>query len=257
LAAALPLAALTPAAAEPPAAPEMPRIEAEYRRLIAAGMPLTITPVEPITLLPPQAIDLQRIEAEYERLRALGALPSTISPTNYDTPANVLWSKMLPGNNARAEIARRMGFSYPQMDPNPPSSVTIWGPGGYAEQVLFSLGGFTRMPGLTPARGIPLLRPTGMPNLLRPYLRDATRSQIEAAALRSPDGRFRGLTGQPIDGPYDIGHIPGREHWRLVAEAGERGMTQAEFNNWVNSHPEWFRIESRAGNQSHGNEMPP
>ena len=31
-------------------------------------------------------------------------------------------------------------------------------------------------------------------------------------------------------------------------------MNQAQFNDWVNRHPEWFQIESKADNLSHANE---
>jgi hypothetical protein len=28
-------------------------------------------------------------------------------------------------------------------------------------------------------------------------------------------------------------------------------MTQKEFNDWINSHPEWFQIEKPANNLGH------
>lgn len=33
-------------------------------------------------------------------------------------------------------------------------------------------------------------------------------------------------------------------------------MTQEEFNDWVNAHPEWFQIESWENNRSHKFELP-
>ena len=100
--------------------------------------------------------------------------------------------------------------------------------------------------------------PTQGPTLHRPYIRKGTIDAIESKYTRTADGRFIDpITNRPILPPYDIGHVPGREHWRLVTEAMERGMNQQEFNNWVNSHPEWFRIENRSANQSHAGEMRP
>jgi HNH/ENDO VII superfamily nuclease with conserved GHE residues len=57
-------------------------------------------------------------------------------------------------------------------------------------------------------------------------------------------------TGQVISGPYHYGHRYGYEHRRLVREAQSKGMTQEEFNDWINSHPEWFQIEAPANNMS-------
>jgi len=93
--------------------------------------------------------------------------------------------------------------------------------------------------------------------LERPPLRESTKQTIEAAAKRAPDGRFLDAnTGQPIDGPYHYGHKYGHEHRRLALEAQKRGMNQSQFNDWVNSHPEWFQIESEASNLSHKYEKP-
>jgi hypothetical protein len=64
------------------------------------------------------------------------------------------------------------------------------------------------------------------------------------------------VTGKPIDGPYHYGHDFGFEHRRLAVEAQIRGMNQAQFNDWVNSHPEWFRIEAPETNLSHIGEKP-
>jgi hypothetical protein len=91
----------------------------------------------------------------------------------------------------------------------------------------------------------------------RPSLREPTKKAIEDAAKKAPDGRFLDAnTGQPIDGPYHYGHKYGFEHRRLALEAQKRGMSQAQFNDWVNSHPEWFQIESEASNLSHQYEKP-
>jgi HNH/ENDO VII superfamily nuclease with conserved GHE residues len=59
-----------------------------------------------------------------------------------------------------------------------------------------------------------------------------------------------------IEGKFHYGHIQGREFRRLVVQAEAKGMTQQEFNDWVNSHPEWFQIEDPSSNMSHRFEKP-
>ncbi|MFC0820138.1 GH-E family nuclease [Moraxella marmotae] len=54
----------------------------------------------------------------------------------------------------------------------------------------------------------------------------------------------------------DIGHAYGREHRRLVLAAKQTGLTQEQFNDFVNSHPDYFRLENRSDNQSHRYEKP-
>jgi bacterioferritin-associated ferredoxin len=98
-------------------------------------------------------------------------------------------------------------------------------------------------------------------NLRRPYLRDSTKDTIEKAAtnkIRNPDGSFSYIDpdGKVRKPPWEYGHIYGRENRRLIVEAGEKGLTQEQFNDWVNSHPDWFRMESREFNQSHLGEKP-
>jgi hypothetical protein len=89
-------------------------------------------------------------------------------------------------------------------------------------------------------------------------LRASTKAKIEAAAERTPDGKhfLDANTKEVITGEYDYGHKYGFEHRRLVLEALEKGMSQAQFNDWVNSHPEWFQIETPANNRSHIYEKP-
>ena len=60
--------------------------------------------------------------------------------------------------------------------------------------------------------------------------------------------------GVPIEGKYDFGHDYGFEYWRLKAWAESRGMTQAQFNNFVNN-AEFYRIEIPSYNRSHAGEM--
>jgi len=47
-----------------------------------------------------------------------------------------------------------------------------------------------------------------------------------------------------------------REHRRLVKEAKAKGMTQKEFNDLINDHPEWFQIEDPSSNLGHKYEKP-
>ena len=93
--------------------------------------------------------------------------------------------------------------------------------------------------------------------LERPSLKESTKRAIEAKAQRAPDGRFLDAnTGQPIDGVYHYGHKYGFEHRRLALEAQKRGMSQSQFNDWVNNNPDFFQIESEASNLSHKFEKP-
>lgn len=63
-------------------------------------------------------------------------------------------------------------------------------------------------------------------------------------------------TGEIVNGPFDIGHILGWEHRRLEEAAKKLGLTRQEFNDYVNSRPNIFRLENRSENRSHRNEMP-
>jgi hypothetical protein len=92
--------------------------------------------------------------------------------------------------------------------------------------------------------------------LRRPYLREPTQRTIENSTPRAPDGRYIDPDGVVRQPPWQYGHAYGRENRRLIIEAGEKNMTQEQFNEWVNSHPEWFRMESREYNESHAGEKP-
>ncbi|HEY3703792.1 MAG TPA: DUF4157 domain-containing protein [Terracidiphilus sp.] len=93
-------------------------------------------------------------------------------------------------------------------------------------------------------------------NLRRPSLRKDTKQTIQNATRKTPDGRYIDPDGVVRQPPYQYGHIYGRENRRLIVEAGEHGMSQAEFNDWVNSHPEWFEMQSEEYNLSHIGERP-
>lgn len=98
------------------------------------------------------------------------------------------------------------------------------------------------------------LEPLG---LKRPALRTAPKKTIREAAKKNDKGEFLDAnTGEVIKGDPVYGHKWGREHRRLVLEASEKGMTQEQFNDWVNDHPEWFQLETKANNESHRFEKP-
>jgi hypothetical protein len=93
--------------------------------------------------------------------------------------------------------------------------------------------------------------------LNRPGLRAATKRAIEVLCnwQQLLDGRWIDAnTKKVITDKVVFGHKPDFEHWRLAIQAVEQGMTQAQFNDWVNAHPEWFQIESKAENESHAHE---
>lgn len=70
------------------------------------------------------------------------------------------------------------------------------------------------------------------------------------------NGDYRHVIGSVIKGPIDIGHIYGWEHRRLSLAAKEVGLTQSQFNDYVNAYPEKFRLENRSKNRGHYDEMP-
>lgn len=93
--------------------------------------------------------------------------------------------------------------------------------------------------------------------LERPDLRQSTKEAIKAAAKKNSEGKFLDAnTNEVIEGEPVYGHKYGREHRRLVLEAVDKGMTQEQFNDWVNDHPEWFQTETKANNESHRFEKP-
>lgn len=89
----------------------------------------------------------------------------------------------------------------------------------------------------------------------RPGLWVSTRKKIRDAT-KTVNGKYVDFKGRPIEGKPVYGHAKGREARRLVLEAAEKGMTQEQFNQWVNEHPEWFRLEQADRNLSHADELP-
>ena len=87
--------------------------------------------------------------------------------------------------------------------------------------------------------------------LRRPYIRKAVRDEVEARALKTPDGKFIDRnTGEPIEGPYDLGHVRGHEFWREQERAEGEGLSQEEFNDRMNN-PDYYQIEDPSSNRSH------
>lgn len=129
--------------------------------------------------------------------------------------------------------------------------------------------------------------------LRRPYLRQETVQTVEAAATKTPDGKYFVVDLEPDirvpvgrsydpevlalpkspDGRYyldaanrvrypvnpvrDIGHTPGNELWRLREQAESQKMTQQEFNDFANRDPlDKYQIEDAPGNRDHHRELP-
>ena len=92
--------------------------------------------------------------------------------------------------------------------------------------------------------------------LHRPYIRQEVREEVERRAEKNEKGQFLDAnTHEPIEGPYDLGHKAGHEHWREVEQAEKEGLTQEEFNERMNN-PDYFQIEDPHENRSHSHEMP-
>lgn len=58
---------------------------------------------------------------------------------------------------------------------------------------------------------------------------------------KQSDGSYLDSYGNQIKPPIDIGHGYGYEQRRLNIVAKELNMTQAELNEYVNTHPQHFR----------------
>ena len=91
----------------------------------------------------------------------------------------------------------------------------------------------------------------------RPKLRKGTKEQAQAAAQRTPDGDYIDPnTGEviPIDGPFDYGHPPGEEWWRLRDMARTEGWTRQQVIEAENAKS--FQIEDPSSNRGHEYEKP-
>lgn len=98
---------------------------------------------------------------------------------------------------------------------------------------------------------------TGEPksDLARPSLRSGTKRKIQGAAKKDAHGNFIDDHGNIIT-DWHYGHQYGHEHRRLVKAADELELTQAQFNDFVNAFPQYFKIEDEKTNLSHKDEKP-
>ena len=93
-------------------------------------------------------------------------------------------------------------------------------------------------------------------DLHRPYIRKDVRTEVEARAPRTPDGKpIDPNTGKPIEGKPDLGHKPGHEYWREKEKAKAEGLSQKEFNDRMNN-PDKYQLEDPSSNRSHQYEQP-
>ena len=92
------------------------------------------------------------------------------------------------------------------------------------------------------------------PNKTQHYLHRPTVRKyiIDTLNAQNPDKIVVGIDGRlyKCQNPH-IGHTPGNEFWRLRNLAEQQGMTQAEFNEYMNTHPEFYRYEDPIRNMSH------
>ena len=96
------------------------------------------------------------------------------------------------------------------------------------------------------------------PAASRVYLRTSTRQAIQDAAPKTADGDFIDPnTGQviPQEGPFDYGHQPGYEWWRMQQMARDQGWTRQQVIEYEND-PSHYQIEDPSSNRSHQYEMP-
>lgn len=91
----------------------------------------------------------------------------------------------------------------------------------------------------------------------RPKLNAKTQEEIYKNYKPLPNGDYWDIKNNKLlEAPIDIGHGYGLEHRRLVLAAEKVGLTQQEFNKFVNSHPEYFRLENAPRNRGHFDEKP-
>ncbi|EDL57451.1 GH-E family nuclease [Gimesia maris] len=55
---------------------------------------------------------------------------------------------------------------------------------------------------------------------------------------------------------WHYGHIQGHENRRIIAAAEELELSQSQLNDYVNARPQFFKIEEKARNLSHADELP-
>lgn len=76
---------------------------------------------------------------------------------------------------------------------------------------------------------------------------------------KSEDGKYyvdaANRARYPVNPKWEFGHNSGFEHRRLLEGAQNDGLTQQQFNERVNSNPDWFHVEDQYGNRSHRREQ--
>jgi hypothetical protein len=135
-----------------------------------------------------------------------------------------------------------------------------------------------------------LLGKDGLDLLSRPYVRVGTRDAVEAAARKTPDGKYYvsatdddvlipvskqyddailnlpktadgkyylGADGvrYPVDPTYQLGHVPNEEWWRIRDQAIREGWSRQQLIEYC-QNPGIYRIEDAPGNLSHAFELP-
>ena len=85
--------------------------------------------------------------------------------------------------------------------------------------------------------------------LHRPFIR---KEIIDALNIQNPNKIVVGIDNSvyACSTPH-IGHTFGNEFWRLRNLAESQGMTQSEFNEFMNQHPEFYQYEDPLRNISH------
>jgi len=91
--------------------------------------------------------------------------------------------------------------------------------------------------------------------LERPPLDPETKAIIEASMQTNKSGQFLDEKGNVIIEPT-YGHIYEHENRRILAAAQELELTQAQVYEYVNSRPEFFKVEEKVVNLSHRDEAP-
>ena len=86
--------------------------------------------------------------------------------------------------------------------------------------------------------------------LHRPYIRKSVRQTVEDRGKKTVDSKWRDAnTNEGFDGKYDLGHKPGYEFRTMKRWAEEKGMTQKEFNDYMNN-PDFYQIENPSLNRN-------
>ena len=96
-----------------------------------------------------------------------------------------------------------------------------------------------------------------MPNggehyLHRPYIRQSTIDAINENTAKNAQGQiFDSIGNKWVDeGNVELAHMPDNEYWRERNWAESQGMTQAEFNDYMNN-PDFYAWQDIHDNRSH------